>query len=121
MMLAMSPIEWSIAAVLLPVNKIRKISRFLSAWSLLLTAMILFLSAAGASPSLHKLIHADSHAADHNCAITLFAKGHFASTPLAPITAAFVIQSVESRPMVDLVGHPVFDVSLAPGRAPPAC
>jgi hypothetical protein len=110
-----------IAADLLPVNKIRKISRFLSAWSLLLTAMILFLSAAAASPDLHKLIHADAHAADHNCAITLFAKSHVSSTPLAPISAIFVIQSVENRPVENPVDHSIFDVRLAPGRAPPAC
>jgi hypothetical protein len=104
------------------VNRIRPFGKvFNAASALLLVMLILFVTAAGACPSLHKLIHADSHAADHNCAITLFAKGHVSSLPTAPVCASFIIRFLDDRPLENTVAHSVSDVRLSPGRAPPAC
>ncbi|HTA29185.1 MAG TPA: hypothetical protein VK731_01795 [Candidatus Cybelea sp.] len=48
-----------------------------------LIVLLLGYSALAASPSLHELIHHDAGSADHNCFITLYAKGHI--TPVAAV------------------------------------
>jgi hypothetical protein len=74
------------------VSAIFKQSQFAKRSSALLFAgLVIFLSLVGSSPSLHKLIHADAGAPDHNCAITLFAHGHVAAADTTPIVAGLIV------------------------------
>ena len=73
-------------------NAILKSSQFAKrSTALFLAGLVIFLSLAGSSPALHKLIHADAGEADHNCVITLFAHGHVAAAELAPIVAGLIV------------------------------
>ncbi|HEX3800777.1 MAG TPA: hypothetical protein VH413_18935 [Verrucomicrobiae bacterium] len=103
-------------------NVTRTIGKIFNAASaLLLTALILFLSAAAVSPDLHKLVHADACAANHTCAITLFSKAQVSSPPIPVVCECFIAPMVMNLPLEKFVAHAVFDVQLAPGRAPPFC
>jgi hypothetical protein len=74
------------------VNAIWKHSQFAKrSTALFLAGLVIFLSLAGSSPALHKLIHSDAGEADHNCVITLFAHGHVAAADLAPIVAGLIV------------------------------
>jgi hypothetical protein len=107
---------------LLLVHRILKTNKFAgSASALLLSVLILILSVAGASPALHKLLHADSGAVNHSCAVTLFAKGHISSIDLAPISVSFVPRLIAVRLVENSFVNAVSDVRLTPGRAPPSC
>jgi hypothetical protein len=122
MILAKWPAGCFVINDLLPVNRKRQSGSLLNlASALVLTALILLLSAAGASPTLHELIHADSHAVDHNCAITLFAKGHISSAPAAPVCDCFIIRFLQESPVENVLRTSVSDLRLSPGRAPPVC
>ena len=88
----MTAAEWFIARDLRNVNRILKQNRFgKTASAFLLAVLVLLLSALGASPALHKLIHDDASAADHQCAISLFASGQVDSAPAAQILIGLVL------------------------------
>ncbi len=107
---------------LLLVHSLFKKNKFpASVAALLLSGLVLFLSVVGASTTLHKLLHADSGALNHSCAVTLFAKGQVASVDLAPIRDSFVPGLIGVRLVENSFTNPVADVRLTPGRAPPSC
>ena len=122
-MLAIIPQTCFITNDLILVHKILKTGRILcSASALLLSGvLILALSVVGASPELHKLLHADSGAVNHSCAVTLFAKGHVSSVDPAPVVDCFVSRLMDVRLLENSVPNSVSDVRLTFGRAPPFC
>jgi hypothetical protein len=84
-------------------------------------ALVLALSVLAASPQLHKWLHADADASDHECAVTLF--NHGVAQAAAEIAVAVVsmrwVGILDALPAsLDLVA-PRF--RLSPGRAPPVC
>jgi hypothetical protein len=84
----------------------------------LLILQVLVLLALAASPALHHAFHPDSNAPDHDCPVTLFAKGQLseAITPVVALMAVFVICAV----LPPSVRQPfLFDYRFAPSRAPP--
>ena len=118
----MLPVTCFVISELTPVNSTLKLGKRLnSASAVLLAALILFLSVAGASPALHKLIHADASAVNHNCAVTLFAKGQISSDAPAQIYAFFDPRPTVRNPVESTVGNSVIDIRLTPSRAPPSC
>ncbi len=86
---------------------------------LLLTCLILFLSALGASPALHKMIHADADAADHSCVVTLFAKAQIGSMPVAPILISFVLLFGGVALLTETFLLPLTNYLFSSSRAPP--
>lgn len=60
---------------------------FRKASAVLLCAMVLFLAALAASPSLHEWLHHDANEPDHECAVTLFVHGKVSATPVVPVIA----------------------------------
>jgi hypothetical protein len=60
---------------------------FRKASAVLLCAMVLFLAALAASPSLHEWLHHDANEPDHECAVTLFAHGQVDATTIVPLMA----------------------------------
>jgi hypothetical protein len=87
--------------------------------SALLLGLFLSLQAMAVLPALHALVHPDSSKADHECAITLIARGQVeapsATVPVfrAPLGLIFS----QSPPRVIFVSA---DIRLLPGRGPPA-
>jgi hypothetical protein len=55
--------------------------------AVLLCAMVLFLAALAASPSLHEWLHHDAGEPDHECAVTVFVHGQVDSTTIMPVLA----------------------------------
>ena len=85
------------------------------------TALVLALTVLAVSPQLHRWLHADADASDHECAITLFSHGlaqAVAEIAVAVVSMRWVglLGTVPAAP--DLVA-PRF--RLSPGRAPPVC
>jgi hypothetical protein len=87
--------------------------------ALLLTGLILFLSLLGSSPQFHKLIHSDAGSPDHNCAITLFARGQIAAASAAPIVIGLVLLFGGIALLPESLLLPLADYRFAPSRAPP--
>lgn len=87
---------------------------------ILMLGLWLGLVGLSASEQLHRLVHSDSHHVDHECLLTLFAKGHI--TPAAvPLTlVAPVFESKTLSPLASRDFPCTADIRLAPGRAPPA-
>jgi hypothetical protein len=108
-------ISFGLVSRILRQNKIGK-----ATLASLLVLSILLLSAIGASPTLHKLIHNDAGDPDHNCAISLFTKGHVNSAPAAQILVGFVqfFACVDLLPAT--VSVPAADYRYSSSRAPPA-
>jgi hypothetical protein len=81
----------------------------------------LWLGLAGLSTSehLHQLVHSDSQHVNHECLLTLFAKSHLfhSATPLKAAVARSM--GFDLPPLANCTFHPVADIRLAPGRAPP--
>jgi hypothetical protein len=97
------------------------LNRFVKSTSAsLLAALVLCLSLLGSSPALHKLIHSDAGAADHHCAITLFAKGQVNSVNVVPLLAVFVVLFGGISLLVETFLLPLADYRFSASRAPPA-
>ena len=90
------------------------------ALALLLTASVLSLSLISSSPALHKLLHADAAAADHQCAVTLFSHGQVTSAEAAPILIALVVLFGGVALLSASLPLPVADYRFSASRAPPA-
>jgi hypothetical protein len=60
---------------------------FRKASAVLLCAMVLFLAALAASPSLHEWLHHDANEPNHDCAVTLFVHGQVSATTIVPVMA----------------------------------
>jgi hypothetical protein len=60
---------------------------FRKASAVLLCAIVLFLAALAASPSLHQWLHHDANEPGHECAVTLFTHGQVNATTIVPVVA----------------------------------
>jgi hypothetical protein len=119
-MLAWARAAWLIENDLPEMSSVLKGSKVgKTASALLLTGLILFLSALGASPALHKLIHADADAKDHNCAITLFAKGQVSSAPLVQVLIGFILLFGGVALLAETFRFPITGYLFSSSRAPP--
>jgi hypothetical protein len=120
-MLAMAPAQCFISNRLQTVIANIRQSKFIkSASAFLLAGLVLFLAAAGASPSLHKLIHSDAGAPDHSCVITTFSKGQVDAAPAAPILVAFVLLFGGVGLLAENFLLPSADYRFSSSRAPPS-
>ena len=85
----------------------------------LLVALVLLLDAMAVCPSLHELIHKDAGKADHECAVTIFARGQVDSATVdVAITGPQLFLAV-AAPVEISAYRPVIE-NLPAGRAPPA-
>ena len=85
----------------------------------LLIGLILLLDLMAACPALHELIHHDSAAYDHQCAVKMFAHGKI--EPSNPeIRAVSAIMMIETIPHVAVSVFSSVIKNLPQGRAPPA-
>ena len=85
----------------------------------LLIGLVLFLSLAGANPSLHQAIHPDANAPDHHCVVKLFTQGQVDAADSAPVV---VLPAPAYVPLELAAGNSVFpsaDYSISSSRAPP--
>jgi len=110
--------------MLLFVNSIRP-GRFLrrarckNCITALLFGLFLSLHALAASQLLHATVCDDAHAAEHHCAVTVFAQGHVDCPPDASVVLPVPPVFADSpRPMLPL--HALVDCVEPPGRAPPS-
>jgi hypothetical protein len=102
------------------VNRILKSGRFVRpASASLLTALILFLSFVGASPQLHKLIHADAGSTEHSCAITLFAHGQVLAAEVTTAVAGLLVLFAGVALLPETFLLPLADYRYSRSRAPP--
>jgi hypothetical protein len=73
-----------------------------------------------ASEQLHQLVHSDSHHVNHECLLTLFAKGHLSHSTAPPEMAVTTFACFDLPPLVNCAFVSMADIRLAQGRAPPA-
>jgi hypothetical protein len=102
------------------VNKIfqpGKIARPASGF--VLTALVLLLSFAGASPQLHKLLHPDADSPDHNCAVTLFAHGQVDAASVSTVVVGIAVLFGGIALLAETLVLPLADYRYSPSRAPP--
>jgi hypothetical protein len=81
--------------------------------------LVLVCATLASNPALHRLIHKDADAEDHECAITLFAHGQVNFTGVAPVVSAPFIQITEFAFSFTSLIPESRDYFLLPGRAPP--
>lgn len=91
-----------------------------TASAFLLATIVLLLAALGSSPTLHKLVHADAGAPDHECAISLFANGQVSSAPDAQILIGLILLFGGVALLVATLNFPLADYRFSLGRAPPS-
>ena len=86
------------------------------AW--LMALMVLSLGVLAGSATLHRSIHPDADAAQHQCAVTMFAHGQVdaATVDVAPVVPAVSIETTPS--FVRSIFSPTIE-NLPAGRAPP--
>jgi hypothetical protein len=99
---------------------LRQTKRWKSASAFLLAGLVLFLSAAGASPSLHRWIHPDASSADHQCVITLFTKGHVSSAPVIQIVVGPLLVFGGILLLAETFVLPSANYRFSSSRAPPS-
>ncbi|HEX4647059.1 MAG TPA: hypothetical protein VH598_15765 [Verrucomicrobiae bacterium] len=90
-----------------------------SALALLLAAQVLFVTTAGSSQWLHRLIHSEAASPNHQCAITLFEKGLIGAAVACaiPLAMASLFGGVEL--LADTFILPLANYRFSPSRAPP--
>jgi hypothetical protein len=102
------------------VNPILKQNQFAKRTSaLFFAAAVIFLSLVGSSPALHKLIHSDAGAPDHNCAITLFSHGQIVTADSAPILAVVILLFGTVTLLAETFVISPADYRYSASRAPP--
>jgi hypothetical protein len=92
---------------------------FRKASAVLLCAMVLFLAALAASPSLHEWLHHDANEPDHDCAITLFAHGQVNATTIVPVMAVVAALFGGVALLARTFELASADYRFSPSRAPP--
>jgi len=95
-------------------------SKFGKTASVLLALFVLLLSALASSPSLHKLIHADAGAPDHECVISLFANGQVSSAPAVQILIGLVLLFGGVALLAARLIFSTADYRFSSSRAPPS-
>jgi hypothetical protein len=91
-----------------------------AASALLLSALIVFISLLGVSPELHKWLHADADAADHSCAVTLFAKGQVDAVTVLPLVAGLMMLLGFVALLSETFLYPLANYRYSRSRAPPS-
>jgi hypothetical protein len=89
--------------------------------STFLVLQILALLALAACPALHHALHPDSNKHDHDCLVTIFAKGQLSEAGMTSIVtpaAVFVICAVL---LPSILPRLLFEYRFASSRAPPCC
>lgn len=86
----------------------------------MLAVFVLLLAALGSSPALHKLIHADAGAPDHECVISLFANGQVGSAPDAQILIGLVSLFGGVALLAATLIFSTADYRFSSSRAPPS-
>jgi hypothetical protein len=86
--------------------------------SLALLGLFLTLLALADVPALHRAIHPDANSPDHECSITLLARGHIDScnTAIKVMAPAAVVIAMVTPPPVIFVSR---ENLLRPARGPP--
>jgi hypothetical protein len=92
---------------------------FRKASAILLCAMVLFLAALAASPSLHECLHHDANEPNHECAITLFAHGQVNATTIVPVMAVVAALFGGIALLANTFELASADYRFSPSRAPP--
>jgi hypothetical protein len=88
--------------------------------ALLLAVLINLIALLSVSPELHKWFHADADAAEHSCAVTLFAKGQIDATTIAPVMAGWLMLFGVIVLLSEAIQFPLANYRFSLGRAPPA-
>jgi hypothetical protein len=108
-------------------NELRNVSRILqqskfgkAASAFVLAVLVLLLSALGSSPALHKLIHPDAGAPDHECVISLFANGQVSSAPSAQVLVGLVLLFGGVALLTATLIFSSADYRFSSSRAPPS-
>jgi len=97
----------------------RKITVAKSAMAGFLVALLLASSALAASPALHALVHHDAGSTDHNCFITLFARGHIATAATVQSLLVIVAFFGGLARLWNLEAPASLAYHFSPSRAPP--
>ena len=84
-----------------------------------LIALVLFLSLLGASPAMHKCLHADADRADHECVVTLFTHGQVDAVSIAPLVTGLVLLVGVLTLLSETFQIPLANYRFSRGRAPP--
>jgi hypothetical protein len=92
---------------------------FRKASAILLCAMVLFLAALAASPSLHEWLHHDANEPDHECAVTLFVHGQVSATTIVPVMAVMAALFGGIALLAKTFELASADYRFSPSRAPP--
>jgi hypothetical protein len=101
------------------VSKLLKRAGFAKpALGMVFSGLLLFLSTAGASPSLHQLIHPDAGSPGHQCVISLLQSGHVNATVALAVFIPPGLYGVCSL-LAETFRVPAFDYRFSPSRAPP--
>lgn len=90
------------------------------ALALLMVATVLSLSLIGSSPALHKLLHADADAAEHQCAVTLFVHGHVTSAEMTATVVCLVVLFGGIALLTETFLLPLAEYRFSASRAPPS-
>ena len=85
----------------------------------LLAVLLLSLSAMAASPALHQWLHSDAGAANHECAVTLFAKGQVNAAVVAAVAAVIAAFFGGVALLADSLVVSFADYRFSSSRAPP--
>ena len=95
---------------------------FRSALAVVLSAHLLLISVMAVCPALHEMVHSDSQAQQHECAVTLFASGSCADSGPVHTAPGFVALEISSpaTPRLEDVDS-FFLASRIFEHAPPAC
>lgn len=91
-----------------------------TASAFVLAMLVLLLTALGASPALHKLIHTDADAPDHDCVISLFANGQISSAPAAQILIGLIVLFGGAALLTETLNFSTADYRFSSSRAPPS-
>jgi hypothetical protein len=90
------------------------------ALALLMVATVLSLSLISSSPALHRLLHGDADAAEHQCAVTLFAHGQVESAAIPAAVICLIVLFGGVVLLSDTFLLPAADYRFSASRAPPA-
>ena len=89
------------------------------ALAVLLALMLLLVNAMAASPALHRAIHHDADADDHECAVTLFIKGQVSTAVIVTVVMGLLGIFGVVALLTDTPIFPAVDYSFSSSRAPP--
>jgi succinate dehydrogenase/fumarate reductase cytochrome b subunit len=84
-----------------------------------LALMLLLVNAMAASPALHRAIHHDADADDHECAVTLFIKGQVSAAVIVTVAAGLLAVFGVVVLLTDTPLFPAVEYSFSSSRAPP--